>query len=371
MPAYKEKNGTWKAMFRVTTYDGKRKQVTKRGFKKKSEALKYEREELLRQSGSSDITLNSLYLDYIKDCEVRLKPTTVSGKKYLIETKILPILGDHQINKIDGKTIRRWQNWLLSQNPRNDPDKKLSQTYIKTINNQLSAMLNYAKAFYKLQENPMHVAGSIGKKKADEMSFWTLDEFNRFISYMRPEEPAPVFIFNLMFYTGIRPGEALALTVNDFNYTNSTLSINKSYSRLNKQDIISEPKTEKSKRVIALPAFLFDMLDEYIEKLYGYDPETRLFPYTKHYLRYKMLDGIKASGVKKIRVHDLRHSHASHLIEMNCSPLLIQERLGHEEIETTLQTYSHLYPNKQQDIARKLNDVVKMLSSKETKALKD
>ena len=85
---------------------------------------------------------------------------------------------------------------------------------------------------------------------------------------------------------------------------------------------------------------------------------NRLFPYTKSFLNHEMLRGCKKSGVKKIRVHDLRHSHASLLIEMGCQPLLIADRLGHEKIQTTLNTYSHLYPNKQAEVAAQLENVM-------------
>ena len=67
------------------------------------------------------------------------------------------------------------------------------------------------------------------------------------------------------------------------------------------------------------------------------------------------------SRVKKIRVHDLRHSHASLLVELGFSPLLIAERLGHEKVETTMETYSHLYPNKQTEVTAKLQEMVEEL----------
>lgn len=84
-----------------------------------------------------------------------------------------------------------------------------------------------------------------------------------------------------------------------------------------------------------------------------------LFPVTKSYLHSEMTRGTKKSGIKRIRVHDLRHSHASMLIEEGFSALLISERLGHESIETTLQTYSHLYPNKQIEVANRLDQMNK------------
>ena len=103
---------------------------------------------------------------------------------------------------------------------------------------------------------------------------------------------------------------------------------------------------------------LSDCLKEYMAKCYEIQPNDRLFPYTKSFLNHEMLRGCKKSGVKKIRVHDLRHSHASLLIEMGCQPLLIADRLGHEKIQTTLDTYSHLYPNKQTEVAKQLENII-------------
>ncbi len=93
------------------------------------------------------------------------------------------------------------------------------------------------------------------------------------------------------------------------------------------------------------------------DKCYELKPDNRMFPYTKNYLYHEMEKACKASGVKRIRVHDIRHSHASLLIEMGFSPLLIAERLGHEKVQTTLDTYSHLYPNKQIEAANKLDEI--------------
>ena len=109
-----------------------------------------------------------------------------------------------------------------------------------------------------------------------------------------------------------------------------------------------------SSDLITLPKFLCELIQDYSSRLYDYEPNDRLFHVTKYFLHHEMDRGCKKSGVKRIRIHDLRHSHASLLIEMGFSPLLISERLGHENIETTLQTYSHLYPNKHSEVADKL-----------------
>ena len=101
--------------------------------------------------------------------------------------------------------------------------------------------------------------------------------------------------------------------------------------------------------------FLVIDLQDYVNSMYGVEKEDRLFPITKYYLEHEMQRGIKQSGVKRIRIHDIRHSHASMLVELGFSPLEIANRLGHEKIETTLNTYSHLYPNKQEQLADRLD----------------
>ena len=94
-------------------------------------------------------------------------------------------------------------------------------------------------------------------------------------------------------------------------------------------------------------------------KLVDYNPSDRLFAFTKHTLQKELVHGCDYTSVKRIRIHDLRHSHASLLIEMGFSPILVSERLGHDNIETTLRTYSHLYPNKHSEVAKKLDDLQK------------
>ena len=152
----------------------------------------------------------------------------------------------------------------------------------------------------------------------------------------------------------MRIGECLALTLNDFDFKSKTVSINKNYARHQKQDLILEPKTPKSKRIVTIPEFLCNIVIEYASKIYDNDPENRLFPISRNPMNGHLVRISKKSGVKRIRVHDLRHSHASLLIEMGFSPLLISERLGHENVETTLQTYSHLYPNKHSEVSESL-----------------
>ena len=121
------------------------------------------------------------------------------------------------------------------------------------------------------------------------------------------------------------------------------------------KDYITSPKTEKSNRVIELPEFLCRELEDYFGMLYKPDSNTRLFAFSKSYLHHEMDRGAKAAGVKRIRIHDLRHSHVAHCIELGFSPVAIAERMGHEGINITF-NYAHLYPSKQKALADKLNE---------------
>ncbi len=343
-----KKRGTWYMSVRYTDWDGTRRQKKKEGFKTRREAQEYEREFLSSVSGTTDMSFKALYELYIKDCETRLRSTTLETKRWMFESKILPTFEDIPIKDITPMMIRRWQNQLLA-----DP-AGYSQTYLKTVNNQMSAILNYAVKFYGLPKNPVPLCGSFGKKKADEMQFWTKDEFRLFIEQVK--KPAAKLAFEMLFWTGMRSGELLALTLNDVDFAASRISITKTATQLHGETIINPPKTPRSNRTVAVPRFLLALIRDYTDRLMDYEPDEPMFYFTKHYLKRELDKGAAAAGVKRIRVHDLRHSHASLLIEMGYSPLLVSERLGHENIQTTLQTYSHLYPDKQGEVVSRLED---------------
>lgn len=277
--------------------------------------------------------------------EHRLRENTMRTKKFIIDLKIIPYFKKKNMNEIKASDVRAWQNALMK--------KGYSETYLKTVNNQLSAIFNYAVRYYDLIDNPCRKAGSIGKSHAGEKEFWTKQEFKQFLVTVE-DKPETKMAFLLLYWTGMRIGELLAITYNDIDLEKRTISVNKSYQRIEGRDIITLPKTPKSKRIITIQPFLVEELKEYTSHLYGIMADERMFRFTKSYMEHEIIRGIKASGVKRIRLHDIRHSHASLLVEMGFTPLAIAERLGHEKIETTLNTYSHLYPNKQGELADKL-----------------
>ena len=347
--------GRWMSQIRVTDWTGKSIHKKKRGFATKKEALQWERDFINQSAGSLGMKFGDFIDLYFKDMESRLKPTTLTSKKWMIDLKVRPFFKDIPLNEIKPTDIRKWQNTLAAY--RDEKGQPYADTYLRTLNNQIVALFNYAVKYYGLKENPCHKAGTMGKKKADEMLFWTKEEFQAFIEAVmdRPESYA---IFMTLYYTGIREGELLALTPADIDFGKKTLTINKSYQRIDGKDIITSPKTPKSKRTIPIPDGLCTCLKEYLAFCYKPQPDDRLFPYTKYFLAHEMRRGCKISGVKKIRIHDIRHSHASLLVEMGFSPLLIAERLGHEKVQTTMDTYSHLYPNKQVEVAKQLDGLM-------------
>ena len=187
------------------------------------------------------------------------------------------------------------------------------------------------------------------------MLIWSQEEFERFIETMMCK-PRSFYAFEMLYWTGIREGELLALTPEDFDFDKGTVRINKSYQRMNRRDVITDPKTPKSNRVVQMPEFLVGEMRDYIRRLYKIGPKDRIFAFTKDYLHHEMNRGSAAAGVKRIRIHDLRHSHVSLLIDLGYSAVAIGDRLGHETIEITLR-YAHLFPTTQKAIVKSLDDL--------------
>ena len=288
----------------------------------------------------------------MEDMKPRLKLNTFLTKKHIMETKIIPYFEKKSLAEITATDVIQWQNQLLSM--RDENGMPYAQTYLRTIQNQLSAIFNHACRFYGLTANPSKQAGKMGKAKGKEMLFWTKEEYLKFSEVMK-DKPVSYYAFEVLYWTGIREGELLALERGDFNIPDRKLTINKSYQHLQGEDYITSPKTEKSNRVIELPEFLCREMEDYFGMLYKCDEHTRLFTFSKSYLHHEMDRGAKVAGVKRIRIHDLRHSHVAHCIELGFSPVAIAERMGHEGINITF-NYAHLYPSKHKALADKLNE---------------
>lgn len=357
MGAYRDEsgNGTWFAKFTYSNWRGEKINRKKRGFKTKKEALKWEEDFLKEQSGNLDMTFKEFFEVYEKDMSPRLRENTWKTKEQIIITKVIPYIGDLKVNEISKATIVKWQNELMKEEKSNG--QKYSQTYLRTIHAQLSSILNHACKYYNLKSNVARDVGSIGEKEASEMKFWTESEYDKFIEEVK-DKPLSFHAFEILYWCGLRTGELLALTKEKFNFTNNTIRVNQSLQRIGGENIITEPKTKKSIRTVVMPDFLAEEMKKYMAGIYKLKDNQLLFPITKSYLHHEMTRGSKKSGVKRIRVHDLRHSHVSLLIELGYSAIAIADRLGHESIDITYR-YAHLFPSKQNDMAISLSNIRK------------
>ena len=352
MAAFKNKtNGTWYVQFRYTDWKGERQQKLKRGFATKKEAQAWEREFLMQKQADVNMTFESFAQLYEKDMKPKLKLNTWLTKESIIQKKILPYFGKRKLSEITAKDVMDWQNVIRGLT--DAKGKPYSPTYLKTVHNQLSALFNHAVRYYGLQVNPAAKAGNMGVEERREMLFWTKEEYLKFADAMM-DKPLSYYAFEMLYWCGIREGELLALTPADFDFEAGTVKISKSYQRLHGEDVITTPKTKKSNRTIKMPNFLCDEMRDYLGMLYGVKKKDRIFTVTKSYLHHEMDRGAKEAGVKRIRIHDLRHSHISLLIDMGFTALAIADRVGHESIDITYR-YAHLFPTRQAEMADKLN----------------
>lgn len=356
MPAYKDpKNNTWYVKYSQKELDGKFHGKTKRGFATKRDALKWETEEKRKIHGVLDMSFGSFCDLYLESQKPRLKPSTLSMKRNIIYKHIVPYFSSKRVNSITTHDVMEWQTHILET-----VDPKTGSTYkksfLKTIHNQLNAILNFAVRYYGLSSNPAHVVGNMGNDREIEMNFWTKEQYLKFRECMM-DEPMFYYAFECLYWLGIREGEMLALTPGDFDFDKGEVRINKTFYILKGKHYITSPKTIKSVRKIKMPKFLCDELQDYLQLVFlpSDDIEERMFPVTKSSVNRALKRGTKKAGLPEIRVHDLRHSHVSLLIHLGYSAVAIADRLGHESIHVTYR-YAHLFPSVQDDMAKKLNE---------------
>lgn len=346
MSATRDGKDRWRCQFYYTDWMGQRKRKCKRGFATKHEALEWEAEYKLSANANMSMTLANFVEIYFRDKSGELKERTAKNKRYMIDMHVIPFFGTKPMNEITPADVIQWQNKMR--------EKGFSQTYLRMIQNQLTALFTHASNIYNLANNPCKKVKKMGKSDADRLDFWTIEEYNKFIATVEKDTMYYV-LFELLFWTGVRIGEALALTKGDIDFNSNQMHIDKTYYRADGRDIITTPKTEQSVRTVELPKFLSEEIKDYTDRIYGMPDDARLFPVVNEAVQHKMKRHTEKAGIKKIRVHDFRHSHVAYLINQGVDPLIIKERLGHKDIKITLNTYGHLYPSKQRAVADMLN----------------
>ena len=327
MAAYKdEQRGTWYVSFHYYDWTGKNCRKVKRGFKTKREATEWERHFRMKEAADLDMTFEEFVQAYTRDMKPKLKHNTWLTKEHILRTKLLPYFKDKKMRDIRPKDIIQWQNEQISY--RDEKGKPYAPTYLKTLQSELSALFNHAACNDK-----------------------------EFIEAVK-DKPYSYHAFQILYWCGLRVGELLALTSQDIDFDNKVIRITKSYQRLEGKDVITDPKTPKSKRNVSMPDFLCEELKDYIGRLYGILPTDRIFHLTKSFLHHEMTRGAEKAGVKRIRIHDLRHSHVSLLISMGFSAVSIGNRVGHESVDITYR-YAHMFPTEQTQMAKLLDEEFK------------
>lgn len=347
MPAYKDKKrGTWYAKFNYRDYSGNNKQKLKRGFETRRAALQFEREFLLKQQENKEITIKALCESYLEYLKPRIRESSYITKASGINKYIIPAFGDRAAGELTAADIARWQSDLIKCG-------RLANTTLHIINGYFSSIFNYGIKFCGLSVNPVRAAGSAGASKSDAGDYWTYQEYRQFRAVITSLQD--LALFDTLFFTGARIGEILALRWSDIDFINEQIDINKTITKTEDGLKTGPPKTKTSARIIDIPASLADRLREYRGHLYGVKDSDSVFCLYNATVRYRMKKYIKKSGVKDIRLHDIRHSHASFLIARGVDILTVSRRLGHTNTSTTLNLYGHMYEKNRRAVATLLN----------------
>ncbi len=349
MAAFRDKKrDTWFCKFYYKNSDGETRQFWKRGFATREDALSYENDFLYNNlRNMTDAIFDRIYDQYVIDVAHTLKKTTLAVKISIFKKWILPNFGRRKIIEITPLDIRKWQQMLM------DNEHHYTQSYIRAVYIQLSSFFKYVDRIYGLPTNPCMHSGPLNGAESREREFWTLGEYQQFRAVIH-EDILAYTCFEMLYWTGMREGELLALTPEDIDLERHAVRINKTYSRINREDYIRTPKTKAACRTVSIPEFLCDELTEYIGAM-GFstkvDNSARLFPVQRYYLEKCMRKYSQIAEVKRIRIHSLRRSSVSLLVYMGFAPIEISRRIGHQKVSTTLDIYADLFPMSQTEIA--------------------
>lgn len=366
-----KKDGKQKYRVRVNYVDiyGENKQIERKVYGL-DEAKQIEQELLYsvkKETPAQKLSVSELFKEYINAKKSEIRETTFKKKCEIIEHHVLPYLEKCKLDKLNAKVLQQWKQEI-------DNVGNLGIGMKKKIYGEFRAMLNFAVMMEYLPKNPLLKVGNFKAplETHKEMLFYTPEEFGKYITVAKEKATECqdniqlwnyyVFFF-IAFFTGMRKGEIYALTWNDIQ--EDGIHITKSLSqKLQGEDRITPPKNKSSIRIVQVPEPLKQVLNEHYERC------KSLENFTKDYLICGGLTALRdttvdkmnrkfadLSGVKRIRIHDFRHSHASLLANNGINIQEIARRLGHSDVHTTLQTYYHLYPKESERALKILNDI--------------
>ncbi len=364
-PIKKADNGTYyfRANLGYHPITGKQIQKYRSGFATKKEAREEYSKLILSSAKELDEKKNTVSFQtfteetYLPWYKTQVKESTYLNRYSTIQ-KHFAYFYKMATDEIEPIHVQSWQLELA---------KQFSPNYIHVVQGLLSLAFDRAIVLGIAKKNPSRMIGNIKSKKT-QVDFWTLEEFQKVISLLYKGDYYEHYLFIsfwVLFMTGMRIGEAAALLWSDIDFDTGLLSITKTMYYKSMDDFKPvEPKTQASVRTIYVDADTIRELKAWQEvqkkvlKNCGYILSYNGIPTSKHTLPRALEKLAELAGVHRIKIHALRHSHASLLISMGENPLLIKERLGHEKIQTTLGTYGHLYPNTNLEVANKLTGVL-------------
>lgn len=376
MTVKKAKNGTWT----IDISDGfhpvtqKRIRIIRKGFKTKKEALDIEqhiRVVELREKRFDFLVTTDMLFNILEeeDLQNNRKISYISTQKNNYERHIKPYFKDTNLNKLSYEHIFEFREHLKTKSKKQNSNSTLSPNTVNKIMILLKKIFDTGVRKSLIDKNPVDNLRKLPISKPT-ISFWSVEEFKEFRKLITNDEISYDLFFTIAFFTGMRMGEILALNWYDVNLITSTIHITKTAYFVNNVNHINSTKTRAGTRLITINNKLTEMLSDWKEKQedllkeFTKDTESlQIIQSTPIAITKNMVDKkfkqilSRNNNLKKIRIHDLRHSHASLLINQGEDYLVVKERLGHAAITTTIDTYSHLYPSKQKNLANKLDDI--------------
>lgn len=369
MAVYKDKKrNSWYFRTYIEDKFGNKKQISRSGFETKRETKEEESKFLLEiKREYADITFQELYDIYIISKKQNLKPQSLRSIISRFNNYILPYFKDYKINKINHKVYLDWKENIIQ----ND----FSYKYNSSLHGAVVSILNYAISFYGLESNIASKVGNFSKKAyIPKVDFWTYEEFKQFINVV--DDNLYSTLYKTLYYTGMRLGECLALNWNDIknNYIHVEKTISKEQN--NGQYYITSPKTKKSNRKILLDDETIKLLNElkvFYQNHVGFSENWFVFgglnPLSQTTVGRRKDEYCLKANVKRIRIHDFRHSHATLLLSRGVPITVISKRLGHADMTMTLNTYSHLVPEDEDKAINIINNLIFQENFKRTEIL--
>lgn len=347
---------------------GKRRQTTRRGFKKKSDAEKAYND-IKNQYFEGVLTYNQstklkdFIEEYLKWYKNQVRSTTYNNRVLAINKNITEMLGEYKLEQITPMIIQKWQHELIESGK--------NQNYVRSLHTILSQILERTVNLDIIKSNPAKKAGNVKRKKS-EVEFWTEEELNKVLDTFNLSDINEYFgyiMIKFLFYTGLRFAELQGLLWSDLNIKDKSIYITKDIDYKNSTEWkFDELKNSASNRIVVLDDNTFNMILEWKEvqqSLFEVTKDTFIFtltgiaPTNKFAPMHFIQRHSKLANVKRIKTHALRHSHASFLIALDVNIIAIAKRLGHTDVQEVLKTYGHLYPQHQFDVADNINEHLK------------